>query len=145
MNTLEKRKKLTNNLTQITLLYEKYAQIYGLTYNSLTVYYAIEYYGKCTQKQIAEEWAISKQTVNNIVKKGIREGLIEFINNDKKNKLIRFTVEGKKRISKIAKESMLLEEQIISNMGESNVDMLIQGSDSFLDNFKLILENKFNK
>ncbi len=143
MNLKKQRKILTNNLAQITLLYEKYAESYGLTYNSMVVYYVLEYYGECTQKRISEEWGIPKQTVNYIVKKSIKEGILEFVNKEaKKNKLVRVTKEGGEKISLMVKELMLLEEKVIENMGKEQIEMLTKCSESFLYNFELVLKDK---
>ncbi len=143
MKIKKERKILTSNLSKITLLYEKYAESYGLTYNSIVLYYALEYYGECTQKQIAEEWAIPKQTVNYIVKKSIKDGLVEFIDKEvKKNKRIRFTKKGKEKFSKIINELMCIEEEVMENMGELNLEKLIKGSESFLYNFELVLKER---
>ncbi len=145
MSIKDQRKTLTNNIAQTTLLYEKYAQSYGLTYNSMIIYYLLEYYGACTQKQISEQWAIPKQTVNHIVKKSMKEGILEFVNKEaRKNKLIRFTKKGKEEFSSIVRELMLIEEEVIKNMGTNQMKMLIKCSESFYQNFKSILEARFD-
>ena len=62
--------KYYNLWQETTILYERWARLHGLTYNSLTVLIAVadRRRGTCTQKSICREWALPKQTVNTILK-----------------------------------------------------------------------------
>ena len=53
---------------RITELYGEWAKQHGMSYHAMITLYALNQDRKCTQKQIAEEWLIPKQTVNTVVK-----------------------------------------------------------------------------
>ena len=68
--------KYYNLWQETTILYERWARLHGLTYNSLTVLIAVadRRRGTCTQKSICREWALPKQTVNTILKDFEKQG-----------------------------------------------------------------------
>lgn len=54
---------------ECTAMYEKWSKDQGLSSNGVFALYSFyESNGRCTQKMISEEWNISKQTVNTILK-----------------------------------------------------------------------------
>lgn len=69
----------------------------NLSYNHFAVLYSLAAHESCTQKQIAEEWFLPKQTVFNICKEYKEKGLLEFLDspNDKREKILHLTELGK--------------------------------------------------
>ena len=100
-------------------VYEEWAKAHGLSVNSLLVLSALhDGMEECTQKKISQKWRIPKQTIN-VVLKDMQE--------DRRNKLIRFTESGKEYadtiISKLRKvELFVVEGMKIERMKERNED-----------------------
>ena len=91
--------KYYNLWQETTILYERWARLHGLTYNSLTVLIAVadRRRGTCTQKSICREWALPKQTVNTILKDFEKQGLLELVplEEDRRSKAIHLTEQGR--------------------------------------------------
>lgn len=58
-----------------TALYTKAASVLGVGYPEMMVLYALESMGELTQKQIAENFGMQKQTVHTVVSSTSKEGL----------------------------------------------------------------------
>ena len=95
------------------ILYENWARLHGLTYNSLTVLLAISggEDSPCTQKSIAERHALPKQTVNNILKEFRVQGLLELVpvDTDRRNKEIVLTDRGRVFSAQVLGELTMLQ------------------------------------
>lgn len=111
-------------------VYEEWAKAHGLSVNSLLVLSAIhDGMEECTQKKISQKWRIPKQTINVVLKDMERRELVEMfpMQEDRRNKLIRFTESGKEYadtiISKLRKvELFVVEGMKIERMKELNED-----------------------
>ena len=95
------------------ILYENWARLHGLTYNSITVLLAISggEDSPCTQKSIAERHALPKQTVNNILKEFRVQGLLELVpvDTDRRNKEIVLTDRGRVFSAQVLGELTMLQ------------------------------------
>ena len=82
---------------QINSIYEEYAKSVGLSYTSLYTLHMIALTENCTQKFIAEQMFLPKQTINSIITAFHRQGLIELreMAEDKRHKTLHLTEEGK--------------------------------------------------
>ena len=83
---------------QINGVYEEYAKSVGLSYTSLYVLHMIALNEKCTQKYIAEQMYLPKQTINSVISSFCKQGLIELteLPEDRRHKALHLTNEGKK-------------------------------------------------
>lgn len=114
-------------------VYEEWAKAHGLSVNSLLVLCAIHDGGDdCTQKKISQRWLIPKQTINMVFKDFERRGFVKQfpLPKDKRNKVIRFTKEGKEYadtiISKLRKAELFAVEEIgIERMKQLNENMAL--------------------
>lgn len=71
-----------------TALYTKAASVLGIGYPEMMVLYALESMGELTQKQIAENFGMQKQTVHTVVSALQKKGylLLEASEGDKREK-----------------------------------------------------------
>ena len=74
MNARQQVEQMCVCLCRQEALYGEWAKAHGMSYNTVMTLYALAQARGCTQKQIAEEWLIPKQTVNTIVKELERQG-----------------------------------------------------------------------
>lgn len=79
-----------------TALYTKAASVLGVGYPEMMVLYALESMGELTQKQIAENFGMQKQTVHTVVSALQKKGylLLEASEGDKREKRIVLTESG---------------------------------------------------
>lgn len=85
--------------------YEEYAKSKGLSYTSLSILSTIADTENCTQKMLCETRFLPKQTVNAVVTTFYKKGWLrlEELPEDRRNKTIHFTEEGKAEIDSILK------------------------------------------
>lgn len=121
--------KLTQQFQNIDKAYEAYAKSKGMTYLSLMVLEEIYLLGNgCTQKQISEDTLYPKQSINLVIKSFIKEEIIDLkeLQNNRKNKGIYLTSKGTKMCNDIIVPLLKQEEQILTEMGESESKELIR-------------------
>ena len=109
---------------ECTAMYEEWSKDQGLSSNRVFALYSFyESNGRCTQKMISEEWNISKQTVNTILKDFQKKGYINMVSDDsdKRNKLICLTESGM---------------YVIEKMGLENIESLNDNTELFIRLFK---------
>ncbi|MDO4270587.1 MAG: MarR family transcriptional regulator [Eubacteriales bacterium] len=63
---------------KVNELYREWAKRNGMSYNTMMTLYALGESRGATQKQIADDWLIPKQTVNTVVKDLEKRGLVRF-------------------------------------------------------------------
>lgn len=119
-------------------VYEEWAKTHGLSVNSLLVLCAIhDGEDDCTQKKISQKWLIPKQTVNMVFKDFERKGFVELfpMPKDKRNKIIRFTKEGKKYADTIISELRKVELFVIEEIGIERMQQLNESMALFVELF----------
>ena len=78
MNDIKEQANFFCDLTkQINSIYEDYARSVGLSYTSLYTLHMIALTENCTQKFIAEQMFLPKQTLNSVVSAFHKQGLVE--------------------------------------------------------------------
>lgn len=120
-------------------VYEEWAKGQGLSTNSLLVLSSIYEGGEdCTQKKISQQWLIPKQTINMILKEFERKGLVELfpMQEDKRNKLIRFTSAGNDYAEGILSRLRKVELSVIEEMGMERMQQLNDDTAFFVELFK---------
>ena len=119
-------------------VYEKWAKAHGLSVNSLLMLSAIHEGGEdCTQRKISQRWMIPKQTINMILKDFERKGFVELLpmQEDKRNKLIRFTPAGNEYADSIISKLREVELFVIEKMGIERMKQLNDDTALFVELF----------
>lgn len=119
-------------------VYEKWAKAHGISVNSLLVLSAIHEGGSgCTQRKISQRWMIPKQTINMILKEFERKGFVELVTmqEDKRNKLIRFTPSGDEYADEIISKLRRVELNVIEEMGIERMKQLNDNTALFVELF----------
>ena len=57
-------------------IYSQWAKRCGSSYNRMLVFYTIQEYGSCTQKQMCDQYLLPRQTMNHVVASLCQEGLL---------------------------------------------------------------------
>ena len=132
MNLRQQLEIITACICRVTELYGDWARQRGMSYNLLMTLYAISQNQPCTQRQIAREWMIPKQTVNTIVKDLERQGFVSFASGrDQKEKLVRFTPDGQTYAAGILEELYQMEDRVMERMGPKLCQALVDSNAAF--------------
>lgn len=136
--------KLVNSALSKTLdLYRIWAKKNNMNYNALVILYTLDDYGVCTQKQICEWWALPKQTVHGILQEFEKQGIILASPNveNKRERLISFTEQGKAFADSILNKLYKMEEQAMEKLGEERRQQLINCNNDYYELLKKEIEN----
>ncbi len=132
MNYRQQMDRITVHLGKITQLYHECAKAQGMTYNSMMVLGALHHYQTCTQKQIAEEWGLPKQSVNSIIKKLQDKQHVEFLpGRNNKEKLVALTAKGEAYADKALQPILAMEERVLERMGEEKCRQIEKNTEKF--------------
>ncbi len=114
--------ELGNRIGEIDDTINQWINKLGLSYNHFAVLYSLANTpdGQCTQKQIGDEWYLPKQTVFNICKEYKEKGWIEFeiSPNDKREKIMRLTPDGKAQAEPVLQATRSISEQALAEFGK---------------------------
>lgn len=127
----------------ISAFYEKWAKSHGLTSNALFALYTIhEYPNQCTQRLICEKLLFPKQTVNTILETFEKKGYIrkKVADEDKRNKYILLTDEGRQYADEILSHLFHFEEHALLKMDSNERTTMIKNSHAFLKQLLQALE-----
>lgn len=122
-----------------TAMYEEWSKDQGLSSNGVLLLYSFhEEDGFCTQKMLSEKWCIPKQTVNTILKDFEKKGYVEMVSmpDDKRNKRICLTEEGKLYAADIVTKLHEKESYVISQMGIGNIKSMNDNTELFIKLFR---------
>ena len=126
-------------------VYETWAKGCGLNVNSLFVLYLIrEHQGSCTLRLICDKLLLAKQTVNTIVDGFENRGYVCRVRDqeDKRNKRILLTEEGKTFADEILTRLSAFEEQGFLQLERSQREALLESSQLLLNALKAALQEK---
>ena len=117
-----------NLLHEWNASYEEYAKSAGLSYTSLSVLSAIYSNPGCTQKELAEDCFLPKQTVNAVVTSFLKNGWVklEEMPKDRRNKTVNFTETGMKNADKIIGKARECEDKAMSGLTKEQRDALLE-------------------
>ena len=89
------------------MAYADYAKSIGFSYTSLSVMGMIHCMPNCTQKEIADNCFLPKQTVNSIITSFLKNGWVklEEVPEDRRNKTVNLTEEGMVKANEILKQT----------------------------------------
>lgn len=136
---MEQRNKYYAIWQEYNYMYEEWAKANGISVNCLLVLSAIHEGGEdCTQRKISQRWMIPKQTVNMILKEFEKKGLVELLpmQEDKRNKAIRFTPEGNEYADTIIAKLRKVELYVIGEMGIERMKRLNEDTALFVKLFR---------
>lgn len=143
MNQREQIELLDTCMCRLTELYGEWAKQHGISYNTMNILYSLNKGTGCTQKQIAEEWMIPKQTVNSTVKNLERNGYICFETAEgKKEKRILLTETGKAYADHCLKGLYEIEDRSMGKIGERMRNALVESSLAYTEAFEKELRNE---
>ena len=128
--------KISKELSEFNLLYKEmneiyhiYAKNHGVSDTVLWILYVLsEYGGICRQKDICSELHYPAQTVNSAIKWLERRGIVrlETAEENRKNKAVLLTEEGKKLSESIIAPLVETEDKAFSDLFESERKSLIE-------------------
>lgn len=136
--------KLVNIALSGTLdLYRIWAKKHQLNYNALVILYTLNDYKECTQKQICDWWALPKQTVHGILLDFEKKGYVTITANaeNKRERLIAFTEDGKIFASSILDKLHQMEENAMHKLGEEKRKQLIESNAKYYELLREEIEN----
>lgn len=125
-----------------TALYTKAASVLGIGYPEMMVLYALETMGQQTQKQIAENFGMQKQTVHTVISALNKQGylILESGKEDKREKLVILTESGQKYAGQIIAPLRKAEEKIYKTIGSEKMQAICET----LDLFNLLFERELS-
>lgn len=123
-------------------LYAKAASVLGIGYSEMMVLYALETMGKLTQKQIAVNFGMQKQTVHTVVSALQKKGylLLEASEGDKREKRIVLTESGQEYAHRTIAPLQKAEDKIYKTIGNERLQAMCET----LDLFNLLFERELS-
>lgn len=111
---------------QINGVYEEYAKSVGLSYTSLYVLHMIALSENCTQKYIAEQMYLPKQTINSVISAFCKQGLVELteLPEDRRHKGLHLTEKGHELADKILPQIERAEHCSMAQFNDNEKEML---------------------
>lgn len=113
----ELARRLTHALNRIDAAYYIGEQGGGITDNAICVMYALDDGERHTQAEICREWLIPKTTLNSLVKRWVKDGLLEQESSqgDKRERTLRLTKDGLAFAKKYLQRIYRAEESAMQN------------------------------
>ncbi|MGN0394523.1 MAG: MarR family winged helix-turn-helix transcriptional regulator [Coprococcus sp.] len=124
-------------------LYTKAASKLGVGRPEMMVLYALVTMGDQTQKQIAEQFGMQKQTVNTVVRRLKQDGylMLSSENKDKREKIVALTAEGKIYAQNIVEPLLNAENTVYQKIGEERIRKMQET----LDMFNVLFEKEIER
>jgi DNA-binding MarR family transcriptional regulator len=142
--------KYNEKITEIVTLVDKIDNLYmmwskqqGENYYVSSVVYMLYASDIHRQNEMAERYAIPKQTVNTIISRLEKDGYVTLIpdEKDRRGRLVYLTEKGNSYAKSIVDPLMACEQKTLDLMGNQKVDQLIE----LLDEYALLLEHEMKK
>lgn len=110
--------------------YAEYAKSVGLSFTSLAILSAIYRTERCTQKLLAEQCFLPKQTVNAVITSFYKKGWVELreLPEDRRNKTIHLTEAGHAEAEHILQRIRQSELQAMSRLTEEERAVLLSAT-----------------
>lgn len=140
MDIWKQIKILDNCINRQTELYADWSKKHGLSYNTLLIFFSLDNEDGRTQKRIAEEWGIPKQTIHTIVKSLVKSGYIYYQQEEgKREKKLYFTDSGKAYARRRLHKLYEIEERALIRLGPQMTKYLIESQSIYTQ----LLEEEF--
>lgn len=135
-------KQINSAWSKSTALYVKAAAALHIGYPEMMVLYALETEGNLTQKQIAENYGMQKQTVNTVVRSLDKRGFVLLTagKTDRREKIVSLTDSGKAYARPLLEPLRNAEDKIYRMIGEDRLRVMAET----LELFNLLFERELN-
>lgn len=135
-------KQINSAWSKSTALYSRTAATLNIGYPEMMVLYALDAEGDLTQKQIAENYGMQKQTVNTVVKSLDQRGYVQLTagKTDRREKIVSLTDSGQEYAKDILRPLKNTEDKIYRMIGEER----LQAMTDTLDLYNLLFERELN-
>ena len=127
-------------MNQIDGLYYMAARKLGIKDNTLALFYVLNDGEPHTQKEICEEWLIPKTTVNTIVKKLQKEGIVT-ADGSEKNKILTLTPYGEQYVKSALGMLYSAETSAMEHILNKYGDVFISAQEEYAE----VLEKNLNR
>lgn len=133
-NHTELIKRYCSYLQEWNASYEEYARSVGLSFTGLSILSALYKTENCTQKILCEQCFLPKQTVNAAVTAFYKKGWVrlEEMPEDRRNKTIRFTEEGKTEAERIVSKIRRCEQYAMEDLTEEERRVLLCATQKYV-------------
>ena len=120
-------------IIKIRSAYNAWTRKNNLNYFEMMIFYTMADIENCTQKTIYESYMLPKQSVNNVVTRLKNQGYIflEPSPDSQREKILRFTPEGKEYAKKMMQPLSEIEEESVLEMGREKIDMMTRLADEY--------------
>ena len=124
--------------------YEEYAKSAGFSYTSLSIMSAVYAKPGCTQKELAEQCFLPKQTVNAVITSFYKNGWIrlEELPEDRRNKTVNLTEAGAKKAAEIMSKVHDSEQQAMGRLTEAQQKELLDLTRIYVESCRDAMKNK---
>ncbi|MBU5428754.1 MarR family transcriptional regulator [Kineothrix sp. MSJ-39] len=133
-----------NLLHEWNASYEEYAKSAGLSYTSLSVLSAIYSNPGRTQKELAEDCFLPKQTVNAVITSFLKNDWVrlEEMPEDRRNKTVNFTEIGMENAAKIIDKVRECEDKAMSGLTGEQRDALLDLTRMYIRSCSSAMKNE---
>ena len=143
MNFKSELRQLFDIMNETDKMYNVLAKKVDLSFNQLIILYYLRTHKNVTQKDIASDMLVPKQTINSILNNWIKDGFIIFQNeSSKKNKIILFSEEGEEVLGVKIDYIMDKENLILSKFSQSEVEALVSSNLEYLKIMKEVIKEE---
>ena len=122
--------------------YADYAKSVGLSFTSLAILSGIYRTEKCTQKLLAEQCFLPKQTVNAVITSFYKKGWVELreLPEDRRNKTVHLTETGRAEAEHILQKVRQSELQAMSQLTEEERRILLSATRRYVNGCKAAMK-----
>lgn len=143
MNFKSELRQLFDIMNETDKMYNVLAKKVDLSFNQLIILYYLRTHNNVTQKNIASDMLVPKQTINSILNNWIKDGYIIFQNeSSKKNKIILLSEEGEKELGLKIDYIMDKENRILSKFSQKEVEALVSSNLEYLKIMKEVIKEE---
>ncbi len=143
MNFKSELRQLFDIMNETDKMYNVLAKKVDLSFNQLIILYYLRTHKNVTQKNIASDMLVPKQTINSILNNWIKDGFIIFQNeSSKKNKIILLSEEGEEVLGVKIDYIMDRENLILSKFSQSEVEALVSSNLEYLKIMKEVIKEE---
>lgn len=136
--------ELSNELKEFNFLYRKWDGLYhnlaikaGLSDSAFYILYAITELGDgCLQKDIAEQYSFSRQTINSSIQNLTSNGYLSMTQGNRRDKHIHLTAAGQQLVESKILPVMKMEEAVFSEMTLSESQELLRLTRKYIQLFQ---------
>lgn len=131
----EKISQYCNLLHQWNDSYETYAKSVGLSYTSLSVLEALYEKKGCTQKELAENCLLPKQTVNAVITSFLKKEWVklEELPEDRRIKIVHFTEDGKQTAKEFVSRIRESEQEAMEKLSKEQRESLLALTKTYIE------------